>query len=150
MIKITEELLNKGLSDKNGFSRKQIRALGEDMSKKGWRERLLKKLVPQCDYDKFLGIKNEHLHTKRRKETENNILLGYKNFKSDQEVKKAIKEEFRYGREHNISRLLFKLIKKERYFDTMYGVKSDAEVNNLNTCEKITEDSYEMFLTKTT
>lgn len=147
MIKLTEKLLTKGLSTNNGFSKKQIRMLGEDMSRKGWRNRLLKKIVSETDYDKFLNVRNEHLDKNKKKDNHINTLEGYINFKSEDAIKKCILEEIRYGRESNISKLLFKLIKREKYLIDQNEILNSKNENCY--CQnEIEDENYTQFLNK--
>ncbi len=60
-VTLTENHLQMGISKQNGFSRNQIAALGDTMDKKGWRRRLIGKIVTADQFNKFLALKNAHI-----------------------------------------------------------------------------------------
>ncbi len=61
---LTEEILSKGLSSNDSFSFKQIKVLGDSMTKKGWRKRLIGKEVSGFQINQFISLKDAHLKPK--------------------------------------------------------------------------------------
>lgn len=58
---ITHEIIEAGKSSNNGWNGKQVRLLGEDMTKKGWLRRLIGKEFPEEVVNQFLALKDVHL-----------------------------------------------------------------------------------------
>lgn len=70
MVKITKEHIEHGMSDRNGWSYKQIRLLGENPKLKGWKHRLVGKIIDSETLKRFLDLRNVHLKNKKpRKKT---------------------------------------------------------------------------------
>ena len=57
-ITLTKRLIESGLSRNGGYSARQVEALGEDLTHKGWKKRLIGLIVEKEDYDKFLALKD--------------------------------------------------------------------------------------------
>ena len=64
-IVLTKDLIQAGISNNNGFSVKQIAALGENQKISGWFRRLVGKVVTEEEYRQFLNLKNAHLKMNR-------------------------------------------------------------------------------------
>lgn len=60
-IQLTKEHIDAGISSNNGWNTLQVRALGEDLKKKGWRRRLIGSWVDGDAYLEFLRLKDGHL-----------------------------------------------------------------------------------------
>lgn len=61
-IRLTEELLVAGESDKGAFNKKQFKALGIGWPpKSGWKQRLVGSVINKDDYEEFLSYTNDHL-----------------------------------------------------------------------------------------
>lgn len=67
-IKLTQEILDQGLSDNYGWSNKQLRLLcdyyGLNIKVKGWKREILDQPFPKDIIEKFLALKNVHLQPK--------------------------------------------------------------------------------------
>lgn len=151
MIKITQEVLNKGLSKKGGYSDKQIKVLGDSLYTKGWRARLLKKFISQESLDEFISLKNEHLSKELKKTSSDEkgsyILKNYEKFNSESQVRRWMCEEYKYGREANASILLYKLIKENKHLKIQNEELLD-KTENCYCVDNSVEESYEQFLDK--
>jgi len=60
-IEITKSILNKGKSINGGWSRKQVLVIGEDMNTRGWKKRLLGKMIEEEKIQLFVDLKDNHL-----------------------------------------------------------------------------------------
>jgi hypothetical protein len=67
-IKLTQEILDQGLSDNYGWSNKQLRLLcdyyGLNIKVKGWKREILGQPFPKEIIDEFLALRNVHLQPK--------------------------------------------------------------------------------------
>jgi hypothetical protein len=84
-MKLTETMLNMGMSINNGFSAKQLRVLGlpdncfdrkSGYMLSGWRKKVIGSDVTQKQYDDFLALKDKHLENKRRFTPMKDLLFG--------------------------------------------------------------------------
>lgn len=70
-VKLTPELILLGQSSRGMFSNRQLALLGEPVGPgmttpmKGWRRRLVGKLVPKASFDEFVRLKDAHLSAKQ-------------------------------------------------------------------------------------
>ncbi len=74
---MTKEIMLTGLSINNGYNRQQIKALGQDQTKKGWYSRIIGTVYPRSDIDEFLKYKDFHFNNHPIKKA--NILLKKNN-----------------------------------------------------------------------
>lgn len=58
---VTRELLQKGKSRNGGWNLKQVKILGFDQWRKGWKRTCIGKQISTEDYFKFIRLKNTHL-----------------------------------------------------------------------------------------
>ena len=68
MVKITEQLLEQGKSSRGAWSNKQLKALGlkEGFNfNKGWKYKLIGKMVSKEQVNTFLALKDAHLKNKQ-------------------------------------------------------------------------------------
>ena len=68
-VKLTHELILLGQSSHGAYSYRQLELLGEPVRPgtspvKGWRRRLVGKLVPKASFDEFVNLKDAHLNAK--------------------------------------------------------------------------------------
>lgn len=61
-MRITQEILNAGMSDNGGWSLLQIRLLGAKGFLKGWKWHILDTEVSEENIGLFLSLKNAHLY----------------------------------------------------------------------------------------
>lgn len=65
---MTKEILNKGKSENDGWSRKQLRVLGERWPlESGWMARILSKDYPEAVIGEFLALTSAHLREKEER-----------------------------------------------------------------------------------
>lgn len=62
MAKITENLIEMGMSDKKAWSRAQLALIGVEWPPlKGWKSRIIGKEISEADAEKFVKLNNSHL-----------------------------------------------------------------------------------------
>jgi hypothetical protein len=66
MVTVTEKMLENGMSDRGGWSAEQIKILGDNIMIKGWRQRLIGKLVLKSAAKYFQEIKNMHVQRRQQ------------------------------------------------------------------------------------
>ncbi len=64
LIAVTNKIIEQGKSDRGGWSREQVEALGVPWPlEKGWKRRVVGTMRESCDIVEFLTIRNQHLDT---------------------------------------------------------------------------------------
>jgi len=63
-MKVTQRMMEKGLSKNGGYSDTQLRSLGVMTKESGWMDRLLDGEHPEENYLRFLELKDAHLKNK--------------------------------------------------------------------------------------
>jgi len=63
MVTLTRELIDSGMSMNGGLNGEQLRLLGLQMPlKTGWKTRAVGQQITDDDYERFVLLKNAHLH----------------------------------------------------------------------------------------
>ncbi len=77
LLTITEEMLDNGKSSNGGYSKKQIKLLGEDATVSGWRERIIGKSIAEENFNLFLSLKNAHLKPKDKIQLNKSVICPH-------------------------------------------------------------------------
>lgn len=67
-LRLTETMINAGMSRHGGWSLKQLAYLGTTWeNNRGWKRRLIGKTVAKADYMRFLELKDQHFQRRRKR-----------------------------------------------------------------------------------
>lgn len=58
---LSNKAIEAGYSDNGTLNHEQIRALGADVKKKGWRKQIINTYIPLDSYNEFLSLRNKHI-----------------------------------------------------------------------------------------